>query len=46
MADDMGKIDKSEPYVNISGYAALDGESKSVHHHVMNQSWCVHRIVF
>ena len=25
MADDMGKIDKSEPCVNISGYAARDG---------------------
>ena len=30
MADDMGKIDKSEPCVNISGYAAHDGVSKSV----------------
>ena len=30
MADDMGKIDKSEPCVNISGYAARDGVSKSV----------------
>ena len=30
MADDMGKIDKSEPCVNISGYAARDGMSKSV----------------
>ena len=30
MADDMGKIDKSEPCVNISGYAARDGVSKYV----------------
>ena len=30
MADDMGKIDKSKPCVNISGYAARDGVSKSV----------------
>ena len=30
MADDMGKINKSEPCVNISGYAARDGMSKSV----------------
>ena len=30
MADDMGKIDTSEPFVNISGYAARDGVSKSV----------------
>ena len=30
MVDDMGKIDKSEPCVNISGYAARDGVSKSV----------------
>ena len=30
MADDMGKIDKSEPCVNISRYAARDGVSKSV----------------
>ena len=30
MADDMGKIDKSEPCVNISGYAERDGVSKYV----------------
>ena len=30
MADDMGKIDKSEPCVNTSGYAARDGVSKYV----------------
>ena len=30
MADDMGKIDKSEPCVNISGYAVRDGVSKYV----------------
>ena len=30
MADDMGKINKSEPCVNISRYAARDGVSKSV----------------
>ena len=30
MADDMGKIDKSEPCVNISGYPARDGVSKYV----------------
>ena len=30
MADDMGKIDKSEPCVNISGYALRDGVSKYV----------------
>ena len=30
MADDMGEIDKSEPCVNISGYAARDGVSKYV----------------
>ena len=30
MAGDMGKIEKSEPCVNISGYAARDGVSKSV----------------
>ena len=30
MADGMGKIDKSEPCVNISGYAARDGVSKYV----------------
>ena len=30
MSDDMGKIVKSEPCVNISGYAARDGVSKSV----------------
>ena len=30
MADDMGKIEKSEPCVNISGYAARDGVSKYV----------------
>ena len=30
MADDMRKIDKSEPCINISGYAARDGVSKSV----------------
>ena len=30
MTGDMGKIDKSEPCVNISGYAARDGVSKSV----------------
>ena len=30
MADDMGKIDKSEPCVNISRYAARDGVSKYV----------------
>ena len=30
MADDMGKIEKSEPCVNSSGYAARDGLSKSV----------------
>ena len=30
MAGDMGKIEKNEPCVNISGYAARDGVSKSV----------------
>ena len=30
MADDMGKINMSEPCVNISGYTARDGVSKSV----------------
>ena len=30
MADDTGKIDKGEPCVNISGYAAGDGVSKPV----------------
>ena len=30
MAGDMGKIEKSEPCVNISGYAARDDVSKSV----------------
>ena len=30
MADDMGKIDKGEPCVNISGYAVRDGVSKYV----------------
>ena len=30
MADDTGKIDKSEPCVNISGHAARDGVSKHV----------------
>ena len=30
MADDMGKIDKSEPCGNISGYALRDGVSKYV----------------
>ena len=30
MAGDKGKIEKSEPCVNISGYAARDGVSKSV----------------
>ena len=30
MADDMGKIDKSEPCVNISGYVARDCVSKYV----------------
>ena len=30
MAEDMGKINKSEPCVNISGYAARDGVSTSV----------------
>ena len=30
MADDMGKIEKSEPCVNISGYSACVGMSKSV----------------
>ena len=30
MAIDMGKIDKSEPCVNISGYGARDGVSKAV----------------
>ena len=30
MADDMSKIDKNEPCVNISGYAARDDVSKSV----------------
>ena len=30
MAGDMGKIDKSESCVNISGYAARDAVSKSV----------------
>ena len=30
MADDMGKIDKSEPCENISMYVARDGVSKSV----------------
>ena len=31
MADDMGKINKSEPCVNISGYAARDGVSRVPH---------------
>ena len=30
MADDLSKIDKSEPCVNISWYTARDGVSKSV----------------
>ena len=30
MAGDMSKIEESEPCVNISGYAARDGVSKSV----------------
>ena len=30
MANDMGKINKSEPCVSISGYAARDVVSKSV----------------
>ena len=30
MADDMGKINKSEPCLNISGYVARDCVSKSV----------------
>ena len=53
MADDMGKINKSEPCVNISGYAARDGVSKSVTELTTRQSlnqtveavstaWCHH----
>ena len=30
MADNVGKIDKNEPCVDISGYAARDDVSKSV----------------
>ena len=30
VADDMGKINKSEPWVNISGYVACDGVCKYV----------------
>ena len=53
MADDMGKIDKSEPCVNILGYAARDGVSKYVTELMTRQSlnqtvkgvstaWCHH----
>ena len=57
MADDMGKIDKSEQYVNISAYAARDGVSKSVTEltttrQSLNQTvegvstaWCHHNIL-
>ena len=57
MSDDMGKIVKSEPCVNISGYAARDDVSKSVTEFTttrqsLNQTvegvstaWCHHNIL-